>query len=117
MKGEQAMNVREREDFLDAMRKTVRLVKLSQAMLQRARSQCHGELYEQINQLTRQVYELRTKSEWLRYTVLRRGDLALPQPAQDGRQGADRRVGIDRRIEAMRQQLQLLPEDAEEARA
>ena len=94
------MNVREREDFLDAMRKTVRLVKLSQATLQRARSQCHGELYEQINQLTRQVYELRTKSEWLRYTILRQGDLPVRQGGQDGRQGIDRRVGIDRRIEA-----------------
>jgi len=100
------MNVREREDFLDAMRKTVRLVKLSQATLQRARSQCHGELYEQINQLTRQIYELRTKSEWLRYTVLRRGDLPMArQPGEEGRQGPDRRVGIDRRVEAMRQQL------------
>jgi hypothetical protein len=99
------MNVREREDFLDAMRKTVRLVKLSQAMLQRARSQCHGELYEQVNQLTRQVYELRTKSEWLRYSVLRRGELQVRHPDPDGRQGPDRRVGIDRRIEAMRQQL------------
>jgi hypothetical protein len=99
------MNVREREDFLDAMRKTVRLVKLSQATLQRARSQCHGELYEQINQLTRQVYELRTKSEWLRYTILREGELPARQGGQDGRQGTDRRVGVDRRIEAMRQQL------------
>lgn len=109
------MNVREREDFLDAMRKTVRLVKLSQATLQRARAQCHGELYEHINQLTRQVYELRTKSEWLRYTVLRGGGLPPRQPGEDGRNGPDRRVGIDRRIEAMRQQL--LPEDAAEARA
>jgi hypothetical protein len=99
------MNGREREDFLDAMRKTVRLVKLSQAMLQRARSQCHGELYEQINQLTRQVYELRTKSEWLRYTVLRRGELPVRQSEQDSLQGPDRRVGIDPRIKAMRQQL------------
>jgi hypothetical protein len=99
------MNVREREDFLDAMRKTVRLVKLSQAMLQRARSQCHGELYEQVNQMTRQVYELRTKSEWLRYTVLRRGELPVRQSEQDGLQGPDRRVGIDPRIKAMRQHL------------
>lgn len=99
------MNAREREDFLDAMRKTVRLVKLSQPLLQRARSQCHGELYEQVNQLTRLVYELRTKSEWLRYTVLRHGDLQVRLPDQDGLQGPDRRAGIDRRIEAMHQQL------------
>jgi hypothetical protein len=110
------VNTSEREDFLDAMRKSVRLIKLTQATLQRARSQCHGELYEQINQLTRQVYELRTKSEWLRYTDLRRGELSVRQPDQDGRQGQDRRVGIDRRIEAMRQQL-IAEEAPAEARA
>src|SRR5258705_13988905 len=97
MKGERAMNVRERADFLDAMRKSVRLIKLTQATLQRARSQCHGELYEQINQLTRQVYELRTKSQWLRYTVLRRGEPAGGPPPQEGRQGQDRRGGGGRR--------------------
>jgi hypothetical protein len=109
------MNVPEREDFLDAMRKTVRLVKLSQAMLQRARSQCHGELYEHINQLTRQVYELRTKSEWLRYTVLRGGDQPAREPGEESRRSPDRRVAVDRRIEAMRQQL--LAADAADASA
>jgi hypothetical protein len=99
------MNVRERAEFLDAMRKTVRLIKLTQTTLQRARAQCHGEVYEQINLMTKQVYEMRTKSEWLRYIALTRGELTVRQGDPEARQGADRRVGIDRRIQAMRQQL------------
>ena len=99
------MNIRERADFLDAMRKTIRLIKLTQSTLQRARAQCHGEVYEQINSMTRQAYELRTRSEWLRYTALKRGEPSLPQADPENREGADRRVGIDRRIQAMRQQL------------
>jgi hypothetical protein len=99
------MNVRERAEFLDAMRKTIRLIKLTQATLQRARTQCHGEVYEQINLMTKRAYELRTKSEWLRYTALTRAELSVPQADAESRQGMDRRIGIDRRIQAMRQQL------------
>ena len=99
------MDVRERAEFLDAMRKTVRLIRLTQATLQRARSQCHGEVYEQVNSMTRQVYELRSKSEWLRYAALARGELSPRAPDLEGRQGADRRVGIDRRVRAIRQRL------------
>ncbi len=103
------MNVSERAEFLDAMRKSVRLIKLTQALLQRARSQAHGELYEQVNQLTRQVYELRAKSEWLRYAVLGRGRIAIHPSSRDGWQGSDRRVAMDPRIEAMRQQVIAAP--------
>jgi len=100
------MNVPEREQFLDAMRETARLIKLSQAALERARSQCHGKVYEQVDLMTKRVYELRVKSEWLRHAVQEGIELSLlGQDDPEGRQDPDRRIGIDRRIHAMRQQL------------
>ena len=99
------MNVLERAEFLDAMGETARLIRLAQEALSRVRSQSHGELYEQVDSMGRQVYELRVKSEWLRQAALRGNELAVRQADPEGRQGPDRRIGIDRRIHAMRQQL------------
>ena len=101
-------------EFLEAMREAVNLIKQTQAALQRARSKCHGELYEQVNLLTKQFYESRTKSEWLRYAALAKIEPVL-RADPEGREGAERRIGVDRRIQAMRQQL--LPVTRPEARA
>ena len=112
------MNVLEREEFLDAMKEAVKIIKLTQAALQRARSQCHQEVYEEVNVMARRVYELKVKAEWLRYAVLSgmEPSAALSadpegRPGADpaSRLGADRRIAIDRRIQAMQRQLLPLP--------
>jgi len=99
------MDVLEREEFLDAMKETAILFKLTQAALQRARVHCHGEVYEQVNVMAKRVYELKVKSEWLRYAVYGGIDLPLRQASGEGRQERERRVGIDRRVQGMRQEL------------
>ena len=109
-----AVNAVERVEFLEAMKEAVNLIKQTQAALQRARSKCHGELYEQVNLLTKQFYESRTKSEWLRYAALARVAPVL-QGDPEAREGSDRRIGVDRRIQAMREQL--LPVTRLEVRA
>jgi hypothetical protein len=108
------VNAMERVEFLEAMREAVGLIKQTQVALQRARSRCHGELYEQVNSLTKQFYESRTKSEWLRYAALAKVEPVL-RADPESREGPDRRIAIDRRIQAMRQQL--LPATPLQARA
>jgi hypothetical protein len=98
------MNVLEREEFLDAMKETAMFVKLTQAALQRARSQCHGEVYEQINLMAKRAYELSVKAEWLRYAVYGGIELPIREADSEGRRGPDRRAGIDRRIQGLQQQ-------------
>ena len=99
------MNVLERAEFLDAIAETARLVKLAQAALQRARSQCHGEIFDQVDLMSKRVYELKVKSEWLRHAVLGKIELPVPPNGADSRQDEDRRLGIDRRIARMQSQM------------
>jgi hypothetical protein len=99
------MNKLERVQFIDAMREVARLIKLTQAALQRARSQCHGELYEQAHLMSMRVYEQRVRSDWLVYAGLG-VELPLGSANPDGRQGTpDRRTAVDRRIQGMQQRM------------
>jgi hypothetical protein len=99
------MNVQERAQFVDAMADAEKVMKAVQAAMQRARSQCHGELFLLVDVMAKRAHELKVKSEWLRHVVL--GKIELPPPAEgaQNRQGEDRRNGIDRRIANMQSQL------------
>jgi len=76
------MNVQERAQFLDAMKETGRLIQLTQAALARARSHATGSSTSRSTRMTRQVFELRAKSEWLRYAVLGASGLRCAAPAR-----------------------------------
>jgi 16S rRNA G527 N7-methylase RsmG len=99
------MDTEERTRFLEAIAETAKLVRLTQVALQRARAQCHGEVYEHVDVMCVRAYELQVRSEWLQQAVL--GDLQmLVRAANDeNRQFPDRRKSIDRRIVGMRNQL------------
>jgi hypothetical protein len=99
------MNALEKQQFVDSMAEAGRLIKLLQAALQRARLQCHGEVYEQSNLMTLRAYELRVKSEWLVRAVLGGTELAPRGADPEERQGADRRTGVDRRIFGLQREL------------
>jgi hypothetical protein len=99
------MNVPERAQFTDAMAETERLMKLVQAGLQRARSHSHGEVFVQVDLMSKRAHELMVKSEWLRHVVLGRIELPLQPAGTQTRQDEDRRSGIDRRIARMQSQL------------
>ena len=99
------MNVLERAEFLDAMAEAAKAVRLVQAALQRARSQCHGEVFVQVDLMSKRAHELRVKSEWLRHAVLEGIEVAAASAGTQSRQGEDRRLGIDRRIAGMQSQM------------
>ena len=104
---EARMSNQERGEFLDAMTEMVNLLRRTQAAVQRARSQCHAEIYDHVDLMSKRVYELKVKSEWLQQGVLGLVQLEGPVDA-DGRQGADRRCSIDRRVVTRRKQM-ILP--------
>jgi hypothetical protein len=95
----------ERTYFLSAMAEAAKLIRLAHTGLQRARSQCHGEVYEHIDLMCTRAYELQVKAEWIQHVAL--GDVKITLDAIDpeSRQGPDRRRSVDRRIAAMRKQL------------
>jgi hypothetical protein len=99
------MNVLQRAEFLDAIADAAKAMKLVQAALQRARAQSHGEIFVQVDLMTKRAYELKVKSEWLRHAVLGKIELPVPPTGQEGRQDEDRRLGIDRRVARMQSQM------------
>ena len=103
------MNVLERAQFIDAMAETEKVMKLAQATIQRARSLCHGEVFVQVDLMSKRAYELKVKSEWLRHVALGRIELPAPPAGTQDRQD-DRRSGIDRRIARMQSQILALVE-------
>ena len=95
------MNDIEKAKFVDALDVAAKLLELAQAQLQRARSQCTGELYDRVDLVSKRAFELKVKSDWLRYSVLGK----IHVDAANDRVGSDRRVGIDRRLVGMQKLL------------
>ena len=92
------MDETQERKFLDALAEATKLLELAQTQMQRARTQCSGELYEKVDLFSKRVFELKVRADWLRYSVL--GKIEL-----NDRQGSDRRVGIDRRIVGMQKRI------------
>ena len=106
------MSVGEQADFLAAMAKVADLIKSTQAALQRARTLCHGQIFDEVDLMSKRLYELKVKSEWVAYAV--QGKVELPKAHAEGRQTSDRRLGLDRRVAGMKKQLiAVLPEEKE----
>jgi hypothetical protein len=84
----------EKTRFVDSLAHAAKLLELAQAHLHRARSECQGELYERVDLISKRAFELKVKSDWLRYSALGK----IQVSAANDRVGSDRRVGIDRRI-------------------
>jgi len=99
------VNFNERTEFLLAMVEASNTIASVQAALQRAQRQCHGEIYDHVELMSRRLYELRIKSDWLRYAALEKVELPLQYADGEGRQGVDRRLSLDRRIISLRKQL------------
>jgi hypothetical protein len=97
------MNVGEQADFLAAMAKVAELIKSTQAALQRARSLCHGEIFDEVDLMSKRLYELKVKAEWVRFAT--EGKVALPKVDAEGRHSSDRRLGLDRRVAGMQKQM------------
>ena len=91
----------ENAKFVDSLAHAAKLLELAQAHLQRARSQCDGELYERVDLISKRAFELKVKSDWVRYAVLGK----IHVDAANDRVGSDRRVTVDRRIVGMQKLL------------
>jgi|SRR6266850_5841532 len=91
----------EKARFVDALDSATKLLDFAQAQLQRARSQSSGELYERADLISKRVFELKVKADWLRYSVLGK----IHVDAANDRIGSDRRVRVDRRIVGMQKLL------------
>lgn len=98
------MNAAEQAVFAEAIAEAEKLIARTEAAIQRAKSQCHGEVYEDVDVISKRAFELRVRCEWLRLVVL---GVIEPSTSADAkeRQGADRRNAIDRRVSGMRKQL------------
>jgi len=99
------MDAVERAQFLSAMAEAAKLIRLAHTGLQRARSQCHGEVYEHIELMCTRAYELQVKAEWIQHVALGTAEITLGAIDPDSRKGPDRRRSVDRRIASMRKQL------------
>jgi len=91
----------EKTRCIDSLAHAARLLELAQAHLHRARSQCTGEVYNRVDLISKRAFELKVKSDWLRYSILGK----IHVDAANDRVGSDRRVGIDRRIVGMQKLL------------
>ena len=99
------MDAAERKHFLAAMTEAAKLIRLAHTALQRARSQCHGEIYEHIDLMCTRTYELQVKADWIQVVAQGDGKVTLDAIDPDSRQGPDRRRSVDRRIASMRKKL------------
>jgi hypothetical protein len=91
----------EKARCVDALDAAAKLIDFAQAQLQRARSQCEGELYGRVDLIAKRAFELKVKSDWLRYSVLGK----IHANGANDRVGSDRRVNVDRRIVGMQKLL------------
>ncbi len=91
----------EKTQFVDALAEATKMLELAQSRLQRARSLSDGELYERVDLISKRVFELKVKSDWLRYSVLGK----IHVGATKDRVGSDRRARVDRRIVGMQKLL------------
>ena len=91
----------EKTRCVDSLAHAAKLLELAQEHLHRARSQCSGEVYNRVDLISKRAFELKVKSDWLRYSVLGK----IHVDAANDRVGSDRRVGIDRRLVGMQKLL------------
>jgi hypothetical protein len=98
------MDAGELADFVEALAEAERLIANTAAVVQRAKSRCHEEIFEHVDVISKRLSELRVRSEWLRLVALGVIEPSLA-PEWKERQGVDRRVAVDRRVSGMRQQL------------
>lgn len=97
------MSIGEQADFLAAMGNVADLIKSTQAALQRARTLCHGQIFDEVDLMSKRLYELKVKSEWIRFAT--QGKVELPTVDAEGRQSSDRRQSLDRRVAGMQKQM------------
>jgi len=108
------MDAREKAEFAEAIAEAEKLIARTAAVIQRAKSRSHGEIYEHVDVISKRISELRVRCEWLRLVVLGAIEPATPADPK-ARQGVDRRLAIDRRVEGMRKQLHSLAEKLRKA--
>jgi hypothetical protein len=101
---ETTMDARELADFVEALAEAEKLIGSTAAVVQRAKAKCHEEIFEHVDVISKRLSELRVRAEWLRLVAL---GVIEPSTAPElkAREGADRRVAVDRRVAGMRQQL------------
>ena len=98
------MEAAELAEFAEAIAEAEKLIARTAVVIQRAKSRSHGEIYEHVDVISKRLFELRVRSEWLRLVAL--GAIEPPtSPDPKERQGVDRRNAIDRRVAGMRKQL------------
>ena len=98
------MEARELSDFVGALAEAERLIATTAAVVQRAKSRSHGDMFEHVDVISKRLSELRVHAEWLRLVAI--GDIEPnASPELRERQLADRRVALDRRVVGMRRQL------------
>ena len=96
------MNDTEKTRLVESLDHAAKLLELTQAHLQRARSQCDGDAaHERVDLIAKRAFELKVKADWLRYSVLGK----IHVDAANDRVGSDRRVRVDRRIVGMQKLL------------
>src|SRR3989337_1155625 len=91
---ESTMDAREKTEFAEAIAEAEKLIARTAAVIQRAKSRSHGEIYEHVDVISKRISELRVRCEWLRLVVL--GAIeppALADPKE--RQGVGCRPGIE----------------------
>jgi hypothetical protein len=99
------MDAHERTRFLEAMAEAAKLIRQTQMTLQRARAQCHGDVYDHVDLMCTRAYELLVKTEWIQYVALGNVKITLEAIDPEIRHGPDRRRSVDRRIAGMRKQM------------
>ena len=97
------MDAAELAEFAEAIAEAEKLIARTAVVIQRAKARSHGEIYEHVDVISKRVFELRVRCEWLRLVAL--GAIEPASPDSKERQGVDRRNAIDRRVAGMRKQL------------
>jgi hypothetical protein len=97
------MDAGEQDQFVEAITEAEKLIVRTEAFIQRAKSRCHGEVYDHVDVISKRAFELRVRCEWLRLVVL---GVIDPSPSAEAkkREVVDRRQTIDRRVASMRTQ-------------
>jgi hypothetical protein len=98
------MDVQEQAEFAEVIAEAEKLIVRSAAVIQRAKSRCHGEVYEHVDVLAKRIFEVRVWCEWLRLVVLGAIEPSTSADPKE-RQGVDRRHAVDRRVASIRKAL------------
>ena len=87
----------EKARCVDALAQASKMLELAQAQLQRARAQCKGEAHDRVDVIAKRAFELKVKTEWLRYELAGK----IEPSEENRRRGSDRRTSVDRRLVSM----------------